>query len=526
MIATAVCAVFLLLGTGKAVAQVTAMPYSGGQNIDTPKYELFVGYSYLQAVPKLAEGNRLVWLNGGSVSLAYNLNRHLGIVADIGDYTNSQIRFQGASGATVDVDDADGGVVSYLFGPRYSFRNHERITPFVQVLLGGAHASEVSLSNCTVNCTLLPAQNTFAITAGGGLDLRVHRHFAIRLIQAEYLMTRFPDTSTANTSTQNDMRLSSGIVFRFGGNGSSLPPLAPVTLFCSVKPTSVFPGEPIAASATALNLDPAKTAVYSWSVDGGTVTGSSSTAKIDTENLAPGAYTLRCHVAEGNRPTEYADATAPYVVKAYEPPTVACAANPQAVISGENSAITATGLSPQNRPLAYSYNSTFGSVSGTGSTATLATTGAPVGPITVTCSVADDKGQTATSTTLVTVAVPVAAPKPVTSELCSIHFDRDINRPSRVSNEGKACLDEIALDLQRSSDAKLALVGNVTGAERNNKKLARARVVNSKAYLVGEKGIDASRIAVYTGSQDEKAVETVLIPSGATFDSTGDIAVD
>jgi hypothetical protein len=80
--------------------------------------------------------------------------------------------------------------------------------------------------------------------------------------------------------------------------------------------------------------------------------------------------------------------------------------------------------------------------------------------------------------------------------------------------------------LQRSSDAKLALVGNVTGAERNNKKLARARVVNSKAYLVGEKGIDASRIAVYTGSQDEKAVETVLIPSGATFDSTGDIAVD
>ena len=37
------------------------------------------------------------------------------------------------------------------------------------------------------------------MTAGGGLDLRVRRHFAIRIIQAEYLMTRFriPPPETA-----------------------------------------------------------------------------------------------------------------------------------------------------------------------------------------------------------------------------------------------------------------------------------------------------------------------------------------
>jgi hypothetical protein len=38
---------------------------------------------------------------------------------------------------------------------------------------------------------------------------------------------------------------------------------------------------------------------------------------------------------------------------------------------------------------------------------------------------------------------------------------------------------------------------------------------------VKEKGIDASRITVYTGSQNGKTVTTTLIPAGANFDSTG-----
>jgi len=67
----------------------------------------------------------------------------------------------------------------------------------------------------------------------------------------------------------------------------------------------------------------------------------------------------------------------------------------------------------------------------------------------VTCNVVDDKAQTATATTSVMVEVPVAAPKPLTSGLCAVHFDRDARRPVRVDNEGKACLDEVALDLQR-----------------------------------------------------------------------------
>jgi hypothetical protein len=504
-----------------------AMPYSRGLNSFTPRVELFLGYSYVRAIPTLAVGNRVVWLNGGSASIAYNINRYLGIVADVGDYTNSKIQFTGAYNATIDVNEANGGVLSYLFGPRLSFRQHERFTPFVQALFGGVHASEVDIANCTIDCVLLPVQNSFAMTAGGGLDIKIHRHFAVRLIQAEYMMTRFQNYDTGTTAMQNDMRLSSGIVFRFGGNPAPpLPPPSPLEYSCSVNPTAVYMGDAIAASGTAVNLNPAKTAVYTWSVDGGTVTGVESTAKIDTTNLAVGGYTLKGHVSEGARPGENADCTAAYAVKAFDPPTVSCAANPSSVTFGDSSTITATGISPQNRPLTYSYNSTSGSVSGSGITATLSTVGAAVGTVTVICNVVDDKGQTASGTALVAVTVPAVAPKPVTSDLCTIQFGRDPQRPSRVDNEAKACLDEIALNLQRSTDATIAIVGNAAAGERGGKKLATQRAVNTKAYLVSEKGIDASRIAVYSGSQDGKTAFTALVPAGATFDATGDTPVE
>jgi outer membrane protein OmpA-like peptidoglycan-associated protein len=114
---------------------------------------------------------------------------------------------------------------------------------------------------------------------------------------------------------------------------------------------------------------------------------------------------------------------------------------------------------------------------------------------------------------------------PAVSELCSVSFARDARRPARVDNEGKACLDQVALSLQSSPDAKLVLVGNVAAGEKDSGKLAEKRAVNTKAYLVGEKGIDSSRITVYTGARGDKTVTTTLIPAGATFDATGDTPV-
>jgi outer membrane protein OmpA-like peptidoglycan-associated protein len=293
-----------------------------------------------------------------------------------------------------------------------------------------------------------------------------------------------------------------------------------------VAPTTIFPGDPLTVTGTAMNLDPKKTASYTWSSDGGTVSGTSNVANIDTKTISAGTYTVKGHVSEGTKPGQMADCSAQFTVRAFEPPTVGCSANPSSVNPGDSSTITASGVSPQNRPLTYSYSSTAGSISGSTSTATLTTTGVAPGTITVTCNAVDDKGQTASQMTTVTVVAPPAAPKPTTQSLCSVNFDRDRRRPTRVDNEAKACLDDIALNLQRTPDAKLAVVGNAASTEKRGPKDAAERAVNTKAYLVTDKGIDGSRISVYTGTQDAKTVTTTLIPSGATLDSTGITAVD
>jgi outer membrane protein OmpA-like peptidoglycan-associated protein len=460
-----------------------------------------------------------MWLNGGSANLAFNFNRYLGVVGDFGAYKNSELRLSTSPHATV--ADSDGMVYTFLAGPRFSFRNDGRFTPFAQALFGAALANQVKLSRCAGDaCTLLPKETRFAMTAGGGLDMRANHVLAIRLVQAEYLMTRFANLDTGNKASQNDMRLSSGIVLRFGGR-TELPPPAPLSYSCSVTPSSAYSGDSLAASGTALNVNPDKTVTYTWATDGGTVSGTTASAHIDTTNAAPGTYTLKGHVSEGDRPAENADCSATYTVKANEPPTVSCSANPVTVSQGGSSTVTAAGVSPQNRSLTYAFDSSSGSISSSGPTATLSTAGVPAGDITVTCKVADDKGQSASASTPVTVAAPVAAPMPTISALCSVQFDRDHRRPTRVDNAGKACLDEVALNLQHSSDAKLAIVGNASSKAKGGRKLSAERAANTEAYLVSEKGIDASRVTRYTGSEDSDKVNIILIPSGATYNSTG-----
>ena len=66
-----------------------------------------------------------------------------------------------------------------------------------------------------------------------------------------------------------------------------------------------------------------------------------------------------------------ADCSALFTVKAYEPPTISCTANPSTMHPGDTSTVTSVGISPQNRPLTYSYSTQAGSIEGNTNTATL-----------------------------------------------------------------------------------------------------------------------------------------------------------
>jgi coenzyme F420-reducing hydrogenase delta subunit len=114
------------------------------------------------------------------------------------------------------------------------------------------------------------------------------------------------------------------------------------------------------------------------------------------------------------------------------------------------------------------------------------------------------------------------AATPRTQALCSISFERDLKRPTRVDGEASACLDQVALALKQQADATLVIVGESSDHEKEMPgNLAAHRAVNAKSYLVTEEGIDAARIRVETGGADDKTAENYLVPAGATF--TNDI---
>ena len=163
---------------------------------DTPKAEVFGGYSYLRVNP--GSGAPGINANGGSGSFSYNPNAWLGIVGDFGGYHASPF---GVSA----------NVISYLFGPKVAFRRGY-VTPFVQALFGGARISGTGCADARVrpqaSCGSA-SENAFATALGGGVDWNATPHVGIRLIQAEYVMTRF------FSSTQNNLRVSTGVVFRW-----------------------------------------------------------------------------------------------------------------------------------------------------------------------------------------------------------------------------------------------------------------------------------------------------------------------
>jgi hypothetical protein len=437
----------LLLTAAVPAAMVPAAMVA--QQAPAPKVEIFGGYSAyfpgatasgLLPLGVTPIASCLCWNHrGAGVGATYDFNRWLGLTVDGSDHWGD-----GATTAAGRLGHFSAYNISV--GPKFTLRRGH-FAPFAEVLVG-----EDSLTP-----ELFARDNRFGLLAGGGLDLRFGRHFAIRPVQADFVYSnhQFGAQPLVPATDVRGLRLQAGIVFLFGGHTAPIvaPPMQP------------------------------------------------------TPTAAPAAI------------------PAPQPVDEL---TLALSASPSTISPGDTSVIAATATSSLNRPLTYSYRATAGVVNGTGSTAMLTTEGVAAGAIVVTGNVVDDMGNTATGTTTVNVVVAAASPviAAETHPLGSISFERDARRPTRVDNEAKAFLDEVTLTLQHDVDAKLALVGSAGSHEPRGSELAAQRAVNTKAYLVGEKGIDASRISVYTGSDVGKKVSFILVPSGAALDTSSLTAVD
>jgi hypothetical protein len=410
------------------------------------------------------------------------------------------------------------------FGPVYRFFLGEHFIPFVHFTAGNAQVAGPKFQ---------PPIWGWGIAGGGGVDVllpHTHEHVAFRLAQADYGYMHADQGPlqqydlAGGTENVSALRLSAGLVFRFG----EIDPIPAKSLACDASPFEVYAGERVTLAATLRNYrDRAKHPFFfAWELAAGKQQGFGPVIFVDTTGLAGGTYHATAHISLKEKGKQFAQCSTDFVVKSSPAPTLKCSPDPSTVTPGDVSTITAYAASIAQRQLTYSYTTSEGQINGKDNTAQLHTDGLPPGVATVTCRVVDDLGQAAVATTEVTIAPPALPPAPKAQPMCTVYFNRDMRRPTRVDNEGRACLDDIALTLEHQPEARLVLVGEHSDSEVDGQLTAAERAMNTRAYLANEKGIDPSRVDVRTSTTPGRQVQTYLLAPGAVFDQPTEGRID
>lgn len=192
---------------------------------------------------------------------------------------------------------------------------------------------------------------------------------------------------------------------------------------------------------------------------------------------------------------------------AAQPPVINCKASPTSVRPGDQVQISCDVSSPDDHPLSVTFKASAGQLTETGNNATLSTAGVQPGPIEVLGTATDDRNLSSSSQVSVNVEGAPAAPTP--SMINSLAFKPN---SAYVDNRAKAMLDDVALRMQNTPDATVALLGSQM--ENEPKNLAAKRALNAKAYLVS-KGIDGKRIDTRVSSTPGQKVDIWMIPAGS-----------
>ncbi len=220
----------LLLAAGAAVAQ------------ETPKWEFAPAFEYVHTAALY--GGQSYNCAGGGAGTQYNFTSLIGFVVDLNGCKAFGLSNEFGVGSKINATQ-----FSYLFGPRFTFRRGHMFQPFVDVTFGGVllgtNCNNGNLGNAcgALTAVNLPSQlptvppgvtiivphnpnatgvteNSFALTAGGGFDIKLSNHVAIRLVQADYLYARFGNgcqfAYCGNNDSQANFRLLSGMVFGWG----------------------------------------------------------------------------------------------------------------------------------------------------------------------------------------------------------------------------------------------------------------------------------------------------------------------
>jgi Outer membrane protein beta-barrel domain/Bacterial Ig domain len=478
----------------------------------TPKFELAGMFQYINFCPCAFKNFNTF---GGTGEFAYNANKWLGLTAEIGafHFTRQLYGPPTSTGAFPEYS-STGNIQSYLFGPRLNWRHFDHFVPFAEVMFGAAR-SGVQLTGTA------GTQSSFALAAGGGVDAMIMKNLAWRVFEADYLMTNFTGSLVSPDGRQNNFRIGTGVVLRWGYPPAPPKPNHPPVASCSASPTSVYQGttEPVGihVAATDADNDPL---TFTFTATGGTVDGTGPDVRWNPSGLALGTYTINVKVDDGRGGTATCAVDVVVNKRPNRPPVISCAPERNPILAGERVAINSTASDPDGDPLTFSYSATGGQITGTGPVAQFDSTGLSAGSFTITCTADDGQGGRTSATTTVDVQQP--APPPQASKVGDCGYNKV--GAGRFDNACKRVGDDVALRLKNEPNAKVIIVGFADGREPKPEKLAQVRADGAKKYLV-EKGIDASRIETRVGTastekgseKDNRRVDFIFVPEGATY---------
>jgi len=157
---------------------------------EAPRWEVFGGYSYrrLESTTLGFAGNSN--LNGWNGEASFNVTTSWTVTADGSGHYGSQLT-----------------AYTFMIGPQYNWRR-DKSKFFAHAFIGKAQDT-VDISTSLRNGFESVGR---AFAAGGGYDRQLTPRFTLR-VQGDYL-----NTNTFG-ATQNDIRVSGGLVFHFGHIG-------------------------------------------------------------------------------------------------------------------------------------------------------------------------------------------------------------------------------------------------------------------------------------------------------------------
>jgi outer membrane protein OmpA-like peptidoglycan-associated protein len=274
--------------------------------VSVPRMDISAGYNYVGANSPPG-GSDHFGLQGGYVSGSFNLWRWVSVAGE----------FTGEHASNISTLGQDLTLMTFTGGPRV-MHTYGRFTPFGEALFGGAHAGNSYFPQGTTGSTT--SATSFALSAGGGVDLNLSNQFSIRLARVDYLRTSFPNGSS---NEQNQLMAGAGVVFHFGSRGHAeqityAAPTTQISFNCTSNVAGVVQGQTLNVTGSALTEPSGAVVNYAWSTSGGTAEGTGREVNIDTNGLAPGDYQVTGHAMLMAHPSKDATCNLTFHVLARE----------------------------------------------------------------------------------------------------------------------------------------------------------------------------------------------------------------